>query len=498
MKKDSKQAKNSERDEAVRSIRAPRSISSVSSSLIAARSTTFFRRAVIVGRRLPAANIPAFLEYLFGVRPTISDVRVFRGELVHKNSGRRLHQSFHTWIVKPVLPLTVNWLFPSFSLWFSSWLSQVYKVETTLKTETKIHSLSARQAQAKIQRVFLKQFFAEGESKSDDRRRRPAPVDVSAAPLTQRAAWIPVESEGMTANPEGGRQTPISVGSISDRIIRRGAAAYFMTWPGLNQVSILSPVSWAGAALRRFHPLDVGAVPLQSRAFIVAQPRAERERPDRPQPRDRFREARERRGVEDLGSIVGAGNRAIFKHLAVYGARQASPDRLDSSARPAHREFVSRQPEALAGGERWFGSNRELIPALSQSYQLVSKERLGGVGAVFTSLRREEQMRHLSQSYAYAQPMRPVMEEEQVIKREREIVEIVRKEVETSINSRSSMTELTRADYSRITDHVWLSLSRRLVREMERLGHRYWKARQATPGLKISSKEAVAKCVTTL
>lgn len=485
MRKDSKQTKNSERDETVRSIRTARSISSVSRSLIGARSTTFFRRSVIAGRRLPAANIPAFLEYLFGVRSTISDVRAFRGELVHKSSEHRLNQSFHTWIVKPVWSLTLNWLFPSFSPWFSSWLSEVYKVETTLKTENKIHSLDAGQAQAKIERVFLKQLFAEGELKLDDRRRRPAPASVSAAPLTQRAAWISVKSERMTANPGGRRQTPISVGSISDRVIPRGVAADFMPWPGLNQVSILSPVSWAGAALRRFHPPDIGAVALQSRAFIVAQPRAERkrpdrpqpraerERPDRPQPRDRFREARERRGAGDLGSIMGAGNRAIFKHLALYGARHDSSDRLDSSARPAHREFVSRRPEALAGVERRFGSNRELVATLSRSYELVSKERLVSVGAVFTSLRREEQLRCPPQSYAYAQPMRPVMEEEQVIKREREIVEIVRKEVETSINSRSSMTELTRADYSRITDHVWFSLSRRLMREKERLGHRY-------------------------
>src|SRR5262245_46800413 len=122
MKRDTKQTKNSGRNETGGSFRAARSISSVSCSPIGARSTTFFLRAVSARRRLSAANTPAFLKYLFGVRPTVSDVRGFRGELVHKSSGHRLHQSFHTWIVKPVLSLTVDWVFPSFSSWFSSWL----------------------------------------------------------------------------------------------------------------------------------------------------------------------------------------------------------------------------------------------------------------------------------------------------------------------------------------------------------------------------------------
>jgi hypothetical protein len=240
---------------------------------------------------------------------------------------------------------------------------------------------------------------------------------------------------------------------------------------------------------------DIGAAALQSPAFIVSQPRAERWRPDWPQSHYRFREGakqgrpgwpqshygyregNERRGAKDFGSIVGAGGRPIFKHSTLHFARPASTDRSESPVWPAHREPVSLRHEALAPEtltrvERWFGLDRELVATVARVYEPVGKERLGGAGTRLTLLRREEQMRHPPQSYAYAQPVRPVMEEEQVIKREREIVEIVRKEVETSINSRSSMMELSRADYSRITDHVWFSLSRRLMREKERLGHR--------------------------
>jgi hypothetical protein len=472
-----------------------------------------------MGRRLPAADIPAFLKYLFGVKPAISDARRFRGELVHKSPGDRLHQSFHTWIVKPVLSLTVNRLLPP----FGSWLSQVYRVETTLKTEMNIHSPSVLQAQSTIERVLLKRFIADsmlrpqsaierlllkrfivvGGPKSDVRQRQPVRAGVSTKPLVQRAAWIPGspgESERTAANPGSMRQAPVYAGSIFDRTIPRRAASVFTPSHSFTPGSILRPVSWTpdswtGTTARRFWMPDIGAAALQSPAFIVSQPRAERWRPDWPQSHYRFREGakqgrpgwpqshygyregNERRGAKDFGSIVGAGGRPIFKHSTLHFARPASTDRSESPVWPAHRESVSLRHEALAPEtltrvERWFGLDRELVAIVARVYEPVGKERLGGVGTRLTFLRREEQMRHPPQSYAYAQPVRPVMEEEQVIKREREIVEIVRKEVETSINSRSSMMELSRADYSRITDHVWFSLSRRLMREKERLGHR--------------------------
>jgi hypothetical protein len=481
MKRDTREAKNNGTDERGRSFRLIRSISSVSCSLTAARSTAFARRVASMGRRLPAADIPAFLKYLFGVKPAISDARGFRGELVHKSPGDRLHQSFHTWIVKPVLSLTVNRLLPP----FGSWLSQVYRVETTLKSEKHIHSPSVLQAQSTIERVLLKRFIVVGGPKSDVRQRQPVRAGVSTKPLVQRAAWIPGspgESERTTANPGSMRQAPVYAGSISDRTIPLRAASVFTPSHSFTPDSILRPVSWApdswtGTTARRFRMPDIGAAALQSPAFIVSQPRAERWRPDWPQSHYRFREGNERRGAKDFGSIVGAGGRAIFKHSTLHFARPASTDRSESPVWPAHRESVSLRHEALAHKtltrvERWFGLDRELVATVARVYEPVGKERLGGVGTRLTFLRREEQMRHPPQSYAYAQPVRPVMEEEQVIKREREIVEIVRKEVETSINSRSSMMELSRADYSRITDHVWFSLSRRLMREKERLGHR--------------------------
>jgi hypothetical protein len=484
MKRETKQRRNTVKDETGRSFRAPRSSSSGSCSLIAARSIAFSRRLVSAGSRLPAAKIPAFLEYVFGVRATFSALRGFQGELVLKSSGHRSHQSFQTLIVKPVLSLTVNWLLSPLSSWFgssfSSWLSQVYTAETTLKTEKEIHSFSARQT-TKIKRVFLKQFIAGAESSPNGRLRQTAPVSASATPLTRRAIWIPVESErlrqsapvSVSATPltrrtrcipvgnertnertkakPGGRPSPIYVSSTTGRTIPGKAAAVFMPWPGLNTVSILSLVSQGGATVHRFHSSGIGTAVVKSRDFIVVRPRGERERPDWQQPLYGFREVRERRGAERSS--------VIFKQPALYLISPSTAYRSGSPAQQAYRQSVSRRPEAVAGGGRWFGSTSW------RSYELVSKE--------ITSLRREEQLQRPPQTYAYAQPIRPVMEEEQVIKREREIVEIVRKEVETSINSRSPMTELSRADYSRITDHVWFALSRRLMKEKERLGHGY-------------------------
>jgi hypothetical protein len=92
----------------------------------------------------------------------------------------------------------------------------------------------------------------------------------------------------------------------------------------------------------------------------------------------------------------------------------------------------------------------------------------------FSFLRREEQMRPPPQSYAFAQPSRPAMVEERVVShvREKEVEEVVRKEVATVMKSRSPVDALSRADYSRIADHVYTSLARRLLMEKERSGLR--------------------------
>jgi len=76
--------------------------------------------------------------------------------------------------------------------------------------------------------------------------------------------------------------------------------------------------------------------------------------------------------------------------------------------------------------------------------------------------------------YVFAKTFRPSATEEQVITQveEREIVEIVRKEVRTMMSSSALMQNLSRADYTRIADHVYSDLARRLIAERERVGLR--------------------------
>ena len=83
-------------------------------------------------------------------------------------------------------------------------------------------------------------------------------------------------------------------------------------------------------------------------------------------------------------------------------------------------------------------------------------------------------MRPPAQTYAFAQPSRPAPLEEEVVKHvwDKEVAEIVKKEVATATKSMTKSIQplrgLTRADYSRIADHVYSSLTRRLMIEKER------------------------------
>ncbi|HEV2915050.1 MAG TPA: hypothetical protein VGX92_17365 [Pyrinomonadaceae bacterium] len=90
----------------------------------------------------------------------------------------------------------------------------------------------------------------------------------------------------------------------------------------------------------------------------------------------------------------------------------------------------------------------------------------------FTFRRREEQMRPPPQSYAFAQPVHHALVEERVVNhvQEKDVNEMVRKEVATVLESRPAVDALSRADYSRIADHVYSSLARRLLIEKERSG----------------------------
>jgi len=76
--------------------------------------------------------------------------------------------------------------------------------------------------------------------------------------------------------------------------------------------------------------------------------------------------------------------------------------------------------------------------------------------------------------FVFAQPARQKITEEQVVKKfeQREIVELVRKEVKQSMARVSPLAEFTRTDFVEISDYVYSILVKRLTAERERLGLR--------------------------
>lgn len=88
-----------------------------------------------------------------------------------------------------------------------------------------------------------------------------------------------------------------------------------------------------------------------------------------------------------------------------------------------------------------------------------------------TLLRRGERFEAPTLRYVFVQAAQPTVEEQQVIKtvREKEVVEIVKKEVQT-IMSTGAALKLLQADYTQIADRVHFSLARQLLTEKERRG----------------------------
>jgi hypothetical protein len=89
-------------------------------------------------------------------------------------------------------------------------------------------------------------------------------------------------------------------------------------------------------------------------------------------------------------------------------------------------------------------------------------------------MRREERLLSEPLDYVYARPLRSHAAEEQMIRRieEKEVVEVVKKEVQTLMSPGSVMQSFSRTDYARIADHVYSTLVRRLLAEKERIGLR--------------------------
>src|SRR5262249_34227733 len=116
--------------------------------------------------------------------------------------------------------------------------------------------------------------------------------------------------------------------------------------------------------------------------------------------------------------------------------------------------------------------NRKLIEVALPTVEETSESQVQNSTSEAALLRREERASPAPLDYEFAKPMRFPVTEDPVIKRveEREVVEIVKKEVQTLMSPDSVMRSFSRADYARIAAHVYSDLVRRLVVEKERVG----------------------------
>lgn len=89
-----------------------------------------------------------------------------------------------------------------------------------------------------------------------------------------------------------------------------------------------------------------------------------------------------------------------------------------------------------------------------------------------TVIRREAPFEPPQLSYPLVQP--PVTQKAQVVTtvREQEVINVVRNEIQSYMVSSSPLKQFSRSDYVHIADHVYSSLTRRLLVEKERLGLR--------------------------
>ncbi|HEX8144690.1 MAG TPA: hypothetical protein VF553_19130 [Pyrinomonadaceae bacterium] len=114
---------------------------------------------------------------------------------------------------------------------------------------------------------------------------------------------------------------------------------------------------------------------------------------------------------------------------------------------------------------------RRGMSKMSGAGPLFVEQRLN-LERVLVALRRETKLELPPVAQVFAPPQRPLIEARSAVKQveEKEVIEVVKREVRTQMKSHSAVANFTRADFTFITDHVYDVLARRLLMEKERLG----------------------------
>jgi hypothetical protein len=102
----------------------------------------------------------------------------------------------------------------------------------------------------------------------------------------------------------------------------------------------------------------------------------------------------------------------------------------------------------------------------------VFAEQRQSLERVLVALRHDTRLELPPVARVFTPPHRPVIEAQKAVKQveEKEVIEIVKREVHTQMRSHSAVANFTRTDFNLISDHIYDVLARRLLMEQERRG----------------------------
>lgn len=506
----------------------------VRSAKASVRSLAFSREIANKNYQLTATDVYGFLKSLFGDELMTEELPGFRGSLVYKDPGKTFHQSIYTWFVESVLSLTVNKL----TQYFGVWLNQPYTIRMLSDLEGKDRFIAQLQMQSGVEKEFLSKPFqgrrepaepyevfriAEralqaiyakeitkqnaqdsrlpsvqtihrvyAAARADESARElEMSVPVIKALLSRAALFSQPEARGRHfdwAKPQAVSRNEYRHAATGDSFVTASFEPMALAFSArdlaekIEEIYSTKPLTGSAQAYGRYAisgRISGDSYRLPAGSFASRSPETTPDKKKGPLTPIDYSDAPRRRVYRE--SVQGWPDTLTRiekwfeqKHEAGLSFTKTKT----SSLRPEDSVLlgVTRNHEAADDGEVALAllSNRELIVEAMRARKTVSEDQHNGLAGGFTFLRREEQMRPSLQPLAYAQPARPIIEEERVVKRvrEKEIVEVVRKQVETVMKSRSPIDGLSRSDYSRIADHVYSSLARRLLMEKERSGFR--------------------------
>jgi hypothetical protein len=177
--------------------------------------------------------------------------------------------------------------------------------------------------------------------------------------------------------------------------------------------------------------------------------------------------------VSDRGVVVSGQSVVVSDHAAARGMFAFPGQATAHAGSSLSVPFVSSR-FAFAWGQPPASTTTRAatFERATQETRETRATRPEGIALELIRQRRDEVLRLPPLGYVFTQPARPTVEEQRVITKtsEREIVEVVKREVRTLMSSNATPQGFSRADFAGLADEVYSTLVRRLLVEKERLG----------------------------